>query len=267
MNVDKLCLQRGKQLQSPICGKQEKFYDSQRRVFCKYDSPGCQEALAEVTADCLLCSLSFDDVELSHVHYWLERKQGRVISCSCNFTDDGIDEISLATLLGCDEEYMQAITEGIPNSEFLNLIIRRTAELTKYFFFEDWLARLVLVDLLLLNEDRNLNNISFLRTESGLYSVTPVFDNGAAYRHFNISDVYMTFRAFEPNPCGQEQLELVNGLRDTCDVKIDLDRFDMLFDSADCDKFYPMSVVQRFKKMVYNAVAEIKALYPFIGVK
>ena len=65
--------------------------------------------------------------------------------------------------------------------------------------FGTYLARLLTVDAVFLNEDRHMHNIAVLCDESGCYHYCPIFDNGSAL----LSDVTMDY------PMGKDILELI----------------------------------------------------------
>lgn len=44
-----------------------------------------------------------------------------------------------------------------------------------------YLSNLIRLDAIILNEDRHLNNVSFIKSINGDYSLCPVFDNGGSF--------------------------------------------------------------------------------------
>lgn len=63
----------------------------------------------------------------------------------------------------------------------INYVIEQTIQLTNLIDFPQYLANLLYIDRVFLNEDRHFNNISFLyNMEDNNFTFTPIFDNGAA---------------------------------------------------------------------------------------
>lgn len=153
---------------SSVHGAQEKFFDRKSRVFCKYDSFGGNEALAEAVANCLLSSMQVNGEDIACVHCWIERCHGHVISCLSSFIGGNNEsKVSLSLIPNSSDEYLEACNRGIDNESV---------------------------------------------------------------------------------------------------VSVNLDKFDLLFESANLDKFYQLSLIQQFKKMVYTAIAELRLQYPFLEV-
>lgn len=163
-------------------GTQEKWLDGD--VWYKLDQYG-YEALVEVFASQLLEYSNIEtDFPFTFVRYRMERLQvhgQEQTGCSSrNFLQK---RESLLTL-----SHLFLLYTGKPLSAILNrltsdkkriaYLAEETASITGLSQFPQYLTLLFEIDGLLLNDDRNLNNIAVL-AKDGIFDYCPIFDQGA----------------------------------------------------------------------------------------
>lgn len=83
--------------------------------------------------------------------------------------------------------------------ERAGFLTEQVEQMTGLEKFGEYLARLLTVDALFLNEDRHMHNIAVLQNGSGEYDYCPVFDNGSAL----LSDTTMDY------PMGGDIIDLI----------------------------------------------------------
>lgn len=153
-------------------GNQPKFIKADR--FYKVDAMG-YESISEVLVSEFLRYC--EDVE--YIDYFLEQVEyrGEVVDCckSKIYTKEGESFISLYRLLNSFSEFDEAIKK-YKGMDFVNYVVDRVKEITS-LDIRDYLRKMMLIDAIILNEDRHLNNILFLE-KNGEYSLGPIFDNG-----------------------------------------------------------------------------------------
>ena len=137
------------------------------------------ESLAEV-----VCSLVLDNItnlDYKHVQYDLctviEENKKYVDFCySRNFLEEGEKLITFRKFvrddLRFDKQYKRKSVEE--KFKFICNTVGDFCDLD----FEDYLLKLSMFDLLVLNDDRHLNNIAIIKGVDGKYKYCPIFDNG-----------------------------------------------------------------------------------------
>lgn len=153
-------------LASTSKGNQIKWY--QNGCYIKADTMG-YESIAEALVSELLCytNLSFVDYKLCRIH-----EGGReYLGCICkNFLSEGESVVTVYSLLKAyygnrkiktDYNSVCAVLQEITGSAVRN-----------------YMNELILLDSIILNEDRHYNNIAYIRGVSGGYRPAPIFDNG-----------------------------------------------------------------------------------------
>ncbi len=75
--------------------------------------------------------------------------------------------------------YTTMFTFGNVNDR-LHFLVNTVTSLTGIHDFGIYISKLLTIDALFLNEDRHLHNIALIRTSSGEYKLSPIFDQGAA---------------------------------------------------------------------------------------
>ncbi len=120
---------------------------------------------------------------------------------SYDFLPDGWQLITLErlfhTLYG--QSLYQSVYQISGIEERAIFLTEQVEQMTGLKNFGTYLARLLTVDAVFLNEDRHMHNIAVLCDESGCYHYCPIFDNGSAL----LSDVTMDY------PMGKDILELI----------------------------------------------------------
>lgn len=152
-------------------GNQTKFISE--GYFYKEDMMG-YESISEVLVSELLSytsGVSFIDYLLEEVHY-----EGKIMYCckSKVYTSEGESFVSLYRLLQIFNgvEGLKR-TKGRESVDYVIDFVKRTVNLD----IHKYLSQMIILDAIILNEDRHLNNICFIY-RNGVYKVAPLFDNG-----------------------------------------------------------------------------------------
>lgn len=163
-------------------GNQEKWTDGGR--WYKVDQFG-YEGLAETVVSRLLERSNVEESGFRFVSYRMERMNvhGRErTGCSSeNFLRPGQAIVTLGHLIKrADPETQGKLSSGrLGLRKRMEHLAGFTAEMTGLKEFARYLALLLEIDALFLNEDRHLNNVAVLSC-SGAYDYCPIFDNGAS---------------------------------------------------------------------------------------
>ncbi len=171
-------------------GNQLKWKDGE--IWYKADYTG-YEGLAEYVISHLLQHSSLDPAE--YVLYDLETIRYKATNFngvkSRNFLKEGWQLITLERLF--KNVYGKSLNELIYHTQDpedrLKLIVAETERLTGLRDFGQYMAKMLTVDALFLNEDRHTHNIAVLVSDSGEYALCPIFDQGAAL----LSDTTMDY--------------------------------------------------------------------------
>ena len=162
------------------------------KIWYKADYTG-YEGLAEYMVSGLLEYSNIEKDEfISYETEEIGYKQTVYRGCrSRNFLPAGCQIITLERLF--ESFYGRSLYKSIfmiqgaeERAQFLTEQVEQMTGLRK---FGNYLARLLTIDALFLNEDRHMHNIAVLRDRSGTYSFCPVFDNGSAL----LSDITMDY--------------------------------------------------------------------------
>lgn len=156
-------------------GCQMKWVEGTR--YYKVDDVGCYESLAEA----LVSELEEYIEDFPHVNYYLEEKcvnEDKMRVCWCeNCIPTGCAELTLYKLL---DGYGYYENLGRYSSlDLVNFIVEAVQEVTGYNP-RKYFSQLTFLDGITLNEDRHLNNISFIVNSRGKYTSMPILDNGAS---------------------------------------------------------------------------------------
>ena len=163
-------------------GNQEKWLEDGR--WYKLDQFG-YEALAETFTSMLLEFSSIEqDTPFHFTRYRMERLNvhGRErTGCSSeNFLQAGESIVTLSRLLR--QHLGRPVTEVLErlgsDKKRMAYLAETTAEITGLKEFPQYLTLLLEIDALVLNDDRNLNNIAVLEKD-GRFDCCPIFDQGA----------------------------------------------------------------------------------------
>ena len=219
-------------------GNQLKF--EKNGIWYKADYLG-YEALAETVIAKLF---RFSDLDPSeYVNYDLEEiSYNRQVFHGCKSPDftDGWQLITLERLL--EQQYGQGLNRivyAIENhTERLKTMVDLVQRASNLQGFGPYMAKMLTVDSLFLNEDRHSHNLAVLTNEHGEYKLCPLFDHGAAL----LSDTLLDY------PMGRDPLELIPAAR----PKTFCDSFAEQLDIA--EKLYGQQIRFSFG---YNDVKEI----------
>lgn len=171
-------------------GNQDKFYDENTDSWYKEDYLG-YEGLSEYVVSELLKRSEIKNKCFRFVQYDMCRfKIGnrQVTGCRCpNFIKEYESELTLfrffKTYFNID---ITMYTTGMSIEEQIRYVVDSVEMITGLSNFGAFLALILELDAFVLNDDRHYRNISILKSNSGKFSLTPVFDNGGAF----LSDEY-----------------------------------------------------------------------------
>ena len=157
-------------------GNQRKWTDGE--IYIKEDSLGY-----EGVAECIVSEF-LDCVHLpswlSFVNYYeCEIFDGTNKSVGCyskNFLDAGEEIVPLYRVLKLSTDNIQKLLKGTVGRGLYEESCR-LADIIECKYFDKYLSILLTLDALVLNEDRHLNNICFIKKGSS-FRVAPIFDNG-----------------------------------------------------------------------------------------
>lgn len=182
----------------------------------KLDSPGWYESISEVLVSelqgCIVNALPYVDYE-----YMVYKG---VSACrSKNFLHSGESVISLKKALDLTELNIDYTDSG----QWFKDCIVGSINIKYGLYIEDYLAYMVYLDAIVLNEDRHLRNISFVKMLDGRLRLSPLYDFGLSL--LSDTDRYVSedcrnvkSQPFEVN--FEEQVKLF----DNPHITIDLDK-------------------------------------------
>lgn len=152
-------------------------------IWYKADYTG-YEGLAEyVTSELLghstLAASEFVRYELEEIRY---RNQIHLGAKSKNMLMDDWQIITLERLFknNFDQSLYTSLWRIRDVKDRLEFLVKQTERITGLTCFGPYMAKLLTIDALFLNEDRHTHNIAILMNSKGDYSLCPIFDNGAA---------------------------------------------------------------------------------------
>ena len=164
--------------------------DSNDRFLIKGGSgPEQLEPFNEVLASEILFRL-----DIKHIDYKLYFENRQHYSICKNFVNENTEMITAAELC---EDILDWKTGAVSYED-----LKKRCEEYNIDFQEEELTKMFIVDYLVANEDRHLNNFGFLRNSETLewIGLAPIFDTGTAMFH-NLMD-------FELNPIGLSNQEV-----------------------------------------------------------
>lgn len=152
-------------------GNQPKFFED--GYLYKIDSMG-YESISEALVSEFLHFV--EDVEF--IDYYLEKKvyHGRIVECCCSKVYNKEDESFVSIYKILDKGERLRGLKRVSGVEAVDYIVSSVMDLTR-LDIREYLALLSVLDSIILNEDRHLNNISLIESPEG-YRLAPVFDNG-----------------------------------------------------------------------------------------
>lgn len=172
------------ELSSTSKGNQTKWVVGNK--FLKADTMG-YESIAEVLATEVEKAIEGID----YVNYFLckvvEDSTKSYYGCMSDiFTSKDESIISLYSILKKyygGERVLKENLRGIEGIDLVNTVITVVSSVTgiSYIDIKNNLSTIVKLDAILLNEDRHLNNIAFIKNSNGAYKFCPIFDNGLSF--------------------------------------------------------------------------------------
>ncbi|SCW31085.1 hypothetical protein SAMN02910456_00464 [Ruminococcaceae bacterium YRB3002] len=239
-------------------------------VWYKADNLG-YEGLSEYVVSRLLAmsSLGSDEFityEVCRIRYNTAEFNG----CSCrHFLKPYESLITLERLF--KDTYSHSFYESVymiaDHEERLRFIVNSIADITHMDNIGAYIAKLLTIDALFLNEDRHLHNIALIKGQNNEYRLSPVFDNGASL----LSDTKIDY------PVGEDVFKCIGRSRpktfcDDYDEQVDLceklygRQISFGFDWHDVKQvlssveYYPDDVKER----VYDTVLDRRRKYKYL---
>lgn len=201
--------------------------------FLKADSMG-YESIAEVLAtevEMAIKDINFVDYSLCVIN------EGGHKYCGCSsdiFIMEGESLVSVDRVLSRyagSEKSKSILLRGIVGKELVSRLCDICSQLTKISKYEimNYFSQIVKLDALILNEDRHLNNITFIQGTDGSYRCSPIFDNGLSF----LSDVYdyplsvdisILIRKVKAKPFSSDFKKQIRYFADYDLLKLDIDK-------------------------------------------
>ncbi len=175
----------------------------------------------------VLASKICEILEVPHVKYTLDvvksKRQDTLVSvCKCiiNKDEEIIPAYSILT------EKSNKVTKTIEDYNTYLQILKEH----KVPNAEEYLQKMLMLDYIMLNEDRHLNNFGIIRDVNTLEwkRICPIFDTGRSM-NTNVTAAYWDFKEGEVK-CFTTQLILASNLEKIFTIKISKDKIDSLLD-------------------------------------
>lgn len=231
------------------------------------------ESLSEYIVSNLLIKSSLNDNQF--VRYGLEKIKYRhssfVGTKSIDFLDEGWQIITLERLYKneCNRSLYECIWKIREVSERFSFLSDEIIRITGIKDFGRYLAILLTIDGLFLNEDRHLHNIAVLMNNNENYRLCPIFDNGAAL----LSDITLDY------PLGTDIFELIDDAKSktisqSFDEQVDVaeaicgQTIQFTFTKKDIDillngveEFYNKEIIERVRTLLYQQIRKYNYLF------
>lgn len=174
-------------LSSTSRGVQKKWVKS--GYYYKADTFG-YECISEALASQLCYNIAGfrEGIEYTDYNLCNIRLDGEIL-CGCyskNFLGDGESIVSFAKVIesvltkeDCQRLFSNA-NRGKPLLEGVVSVCSMGTGVSEDDI-KSYLARVLQLDAIILNPDRHLNNLAFIRSKSGTYRLAPIYDNGLAF--------------------------------------------------------------------------------------
>ncbi len=181
--------------------KRWKIIDGTRYLIKGGSNPFRQEPLNEVVA-----SKVMDALEVNHVNYsliWNDEAPYSICPDFISIKEDFIPAYQVSNVIKRN------------NSDSLYTHLKKCFKYLAIPGYEDYINKLIIVDFIIANEDRHLNNFGYIRDASTLKFKTfaPFFDNGSSFGFDKIDEDVTKIKEIETKPFKKDafkQLELVN---------------------------------------------------------
>lgn len=153
----------------------------------------------------VLASEIFSRLDMPHIDYQLYFENRKHFSVCKNFTDENTEMITAAELC---EDILDWQTGFITYDEF-----QKRCDKYNLKFDEIELTKMFIVDYLIANEDRHLNNFGFLRDSNTLKwkGFAPIFDSGSSMFYdsmdFELNDIGLSNKMTNSKPFNENHLK------------------------------------------------------------
>lgn len=162
-------------------GNQEKWFHPDLQSFIKtafeYDDMTWKDYLCEVIASKLGKQLNLDVVPASFCKILHD---GDIVpgSYTYNFLNDGEEFISAYRIFVCLGSSIAELSKNMTVCDRIKWVLDRLNEFTG-LDLSDYINRMIVIDFLVGNEDRHLNNFGVISNrDTGEFRMAPIFDNG-----------------------------------------------------------------------------------------
>lgn len=154
-------------------GNQIKWFKD--NYFIKADTNGYESIAELITSILLKHTKTIDYVEYNLCE--IETEDDLLVDCySENYIKDDNTSLSILKYLTEDEITKLSKYRDKEHVRYFLDIFNNKQNIT--FNMEEYLSKIFLIDTLILNEDRHLNNINLILTEDNKILPAPIFDNG-----------------------------------------------------------------------------------------
>lgn len=200
-------------------GNQEKWYDSNNKYFIKaafyYENKYWQDDLVEIIASDLAQQMHLGDIKVVKQHHCLIKKQTETVNGV--FSEDFREResqifVPYHRLLKLHSE--EDIVIGFPGKRF-DTIVKSIKKYTN-LDITNYLIVMILLDFLVGNEDRHLNNFGVISDEDE-FKIAPLFDFGLGmFEHssiYNGKSLNQAIDLMQAKPFSSNPLGIINWLK------------------------------------------------------
>ena len=190
---------------------------------------------------------------------------------SKNFLEPGMQLITLERLY--KNKTGESLQKNIwkireDNPRRLRYLVESIESITGISDFGVYIAKMMTIDAVFLNEDRHMHNIAVLMSDSGEYSVCPYFDQGASLMSDTTTDypmnagldkLYPKAKAKTFNSDFDEQLDTAEKLYgDTMHFSITKKEVDSILEK---EKYYPPEIINRVRDILFHQMDKYAYLF------
>ena len=149
-------------------------------IWYKFDNLGYESASEFFVSELLKCSNISNFVQYSLCNVKVGGIE-HIGCCSKNFLDDDSVLITADRLfkLNLGTHYVSKYTKLSPRDR-IKYFIDHLSEITRIKNLGEQITKLIEFDAFILNDDRHLNNIAFIKRARS-YELAPIFDNGSSF--------------------------------------------------------------------------------------
>lgn len=227
------------------------------------------EGLAEYMVSCLLKKTNvkhFVSYDLTKVMYMDEK-----IACvSKNFINKDEEIVTIERLhlaekgVGLNSE-LSKIKDVKNKIKYTIDFIEDIADIKD---FHKYLTMMLEIDMFFINEDRHTNNIALIRNSiNKKYKIAPIFDNGLSLLsdtndYKTSDDVYKNINRVKAKPFSMDFVEQVEAIESLYkqQLYIGFDKKDIDKCLVDASKYYPIEIIERVRKIIYEQMRKYQYL-------